>query len=136
MAAPTGPRTHPKQYVRPMPALWWTKRPSYFWFMLRELSSGFLAGYAVFLMYLLSRGKDLLALHNSLEALKSPLSIALHLVVLFFALLNTITTFNLTPKMLVIQKGEERTPDKTISTLHYLVWAIVSLVLFLVIFKA
>jgi fumarate reductase subunit C len=136
MAAPTGPRTHPKQYVRPVPTLWWTKRPSYLWFMLRELSSGFLAGYAVFLMVLLSITKDGVALQTTLEGLKSPLSIALHLVVLFFALLNTITTFNLTPKMLVSQKGEERVPDKTISTLHYLAWAVVSLILFLVIFRA
>lgn len=136
MATPTNTRPRPKQYVRPVPALWWTKRPSYVWFMLRELSSGFLAGYAVFLLVLLARTKDQVALHNSLEALKSPLSIALHAVVLFFALLNTITTFNLTPKMLVAQKGEERVPDRQISTLHYLAWAVVSLILFLVIFKA
>lgn len=136
MATPTNSRARPKEYVRPVPTLWWTKRPSYFWFMLRELSSGFLAGYAVYLLYLLSKAKDTVALHNSLEALKSPVSIALHLVVLFFALLNTITTFNLTPKMLVSQRGEERVPDKTISTMHYLAWAVISLILFFVILRA
>ncbi|MGH9783716.1 MAG: fumarate reductase subunit C, partial [Terriglobia bacterium] len=42
-----------KPYVRPISAGWWLKRSSYLLFMLRELSSVFVAGYVVLFLLMI-----------------------------------------------------------------------------------
>jgi fumarate reductase subunit C len=123
-----GTKAKVRQYVRSMPANWWLARKAYTLFMVRELSSASLAGYAVFLLVLLSRvrttGTEALA-----ATLTSPVSIVLHLVVLCFALFNTITTFNLAPRVLALRQGEDRVPDTAVAGAHYAAWVLVSIVL-------
>lgn len=122
----SAPRHKSKEYVRPVPATWWLKRPAYLKFMIREITGVFLAGYAVFLMVLMLRARDAAAFSAFLEDLKSPLSIALHLVVLFFAFFHSVTFFDLTPRVLRVYRGEERVPDALVAGAHYVAWAIVS----------
>ena len=124
-----------KEYIRPMPATWWLKRPAYLKFMVRELSSVFIAGYCVFLLVVLYRAKPAgaVSFRAFYESLSHPISIGLHLVALFFALFHTITFFNLTPRALVVRRGEERVPDLVIAGVHYAAWVLVS-VLVLVVF--
>src|SRR5438477_250404 len=43
-----------KEYVRPMPATWWLHNIYLKLFMIRELTSVFVAGYAVFLIILIT----------------------------------------------------------------------------------
>jgi succinate dehydrogenase subunit C len=125
-------KARPKEYIRPISPTWWLARPAYTWFMVRELTSAFIAGYAVFLLILMARARDPAAFSSLIEGLKSPLSIILHLIVLAFALYHTITFFNLAPRVLVVQRGEERVPDAMISGANYLAWVIVSVVLFII----
>ena len=50
----------PTTYRRPVSRLWWTKKPTYFLFMMRELSCVFVAWSAVFLgvlVYSIGRGQ-------------------------------------------------------------------------------
>src|ERR1051325_5416446 len=81
-----------KEYVRPVGANWWLLKRSYTLFMLRELTAVFVGGYAIFLVILLYRaGQGPEAFASFAEELKSPVSIALHLIALAMALYHTIT---------------------------------------------
>ena len=122
-----------KEHHRPVSPTWWLARPAYVKFMVRELTSAFIAGYAVFLLILMRNARDETAFQAMLESLKSPVSIVLHLVVLGFALFHSITFFNLTPRVLVFHRGEEQVPDSAIQGAHYALWAVVSIVLLFIV---
>jgi fumarate reductase subunit C len=119
-----------KELIRPMPIDWWLKNPAYFKYMLRDGASIFIAGYCVFLMVLMSRASgDAASFRAFYEKLASPLSMVLHLIVLAFACYHSITFFNLTPRVIVVFRGDEKVPDHLIAGAHYAAWLLVSLVL-------
>ena len=116
-------------YHRPVSNTWWLKRKTYILFMIRELTSVFVAGYCIFLLvlvYKLTQGAD--AYGDFMAALKSPISVALHLITLIFVLYHTITWFNLTPKILVLYRGEERIPQGLVAGMFYIGWVAVSVI--------
>lgn len=116
-------------YHRPVSNTWWLKQKSYFLFMIRELTSVFVAGYCIFLLvlvYKLTQGAD--AYGNFMASLKSPISVALHLITLVFVLYHTITWFNLTPKILVLYRGEDRIPQGLVAATFYAGWVVVSII--------
>lgn len=126
-----------KPYIRPMPALWWTKRPPYLLFMLRELSCLFVGGYAFWFLMLLKRHSEGPQAYASfLEGLRSPSAIVIHVVALAFALLHTITWFQATPRAMAIRRGEERVPDSMIILPNYVAWVVASAVLAWVVWQA
>ena len=117
-------------YHRPVSNTWWLKRKPYILFMIRELTSVFVAGYCIFLLvlvYKLTQGAE--AYDNLMAILKSPSSVALHLVTLSFVLYHTITWFNLTPKILVLYRGEERIPQGLVAGMFYAGWVVVSVII-------
>ena len=117
-------------YHRPVPNTWWLKRKPYVLFMIRELTSIFVAGYCIFLLvfvYKLTQGADIYG--NFIDVLKSPSSVALHLFTLVFVLYHTITWFNLTPKILVLYRGEERIPQGLVAGVFYAGWVVVSVII-------
>jgi fumarate reductase subunit C len=59
----------------------------------------------------------------------SPLSLVLHLIVLVFACYHSITFFNLTPRVIVLYRGDEKVPESIVAGAHYVAWLLVSLVL-------
>ena len=116
-------------YHRPVPNTWRLKRKPYVLFMTRELTSIFVAGYCIFLLvfvYKLTQGADIYG--NFIDVLKSPSSVALHLITLAFVLYHTITWFNLTPKILVLYKGEERISQGLVAGTFYAGWIVVSVI--------
>jgi fumarate reductase subunit C len=116
-----------KPYVRPISATWWLKRSSYLLFMLRELSSVFVAGYVVIFLVMIRRLSQGPAEYEAfLATLGSPLAILFHIVALAFALLHTITWFNLTPKAMAVWRGEERLPAAAMIVPNYVAWIVVS----------
>ena len=121
-------------YHRPVSNTWWLKRKPYILFMIRELTSVFVAGYCIFLLvlvYKLTQGAE--AYDNLMAILKSPSSVALHLVTLSFVLYHTITWFNLTPKILVLYKGEERISQGLVAGTFYAGWVVVSIIVTLLV---
>lgn len=117
-------------YRIPVPNTWWLKRTPYVLFMVRELTSIFVAGYCVFLLVMISklgRGPD--SYSSLITALESPTSVVLHLISLAFVLYHTITWFNLTPKILVLYRGEDRIPQSVVAGTFYAGWAVVSLII-------
>jgi fumarate reductase subunit C len=102
--------------------------------MIRELTSVFVAGYCIFLLvfvYKLTEGADAYA--NFIDALKYPSSVALHLITLVFVLYHTITWFNLTPKILVLYRGEDRIPQGLVAGIFYAGWLVVSIIVALLV---
>jgi len=105
--------------------------------MIRELTSVFVAGYCIFLLvlvYKLTQGADAYA--NFMAALKSPSSVVLHLITLVFVLYHTITWFNLTPKILVLYRGEDRIPQGLVAGIFYAGWVVVSIIVALLVLGA
>jgi len=117
-------------YNKPISNIWWIKRKPYILFIIRELTSIFVAGYCVFLLVLIFKlGEGPLAYKNFILTLKSPTSIVLHIISLIFVLYHTITWFNLTPKILVLYKGENRVPQGLIAAIFYIGWIVISIII-------
>jgi fumarate reductase subunit C len=115
-----------KEYVRPLPRTWWLRKGTWFLFMMRELSSVFVLGYAVFLMVLVARAGDAAVFQQFVQGLHSPWSIGFHLVVLAMVLFHAITWIGLTPTVLVLWRGEKRVNPRLIAAVNYIGWLAVS----------
>jgi len=123
-----------KPYTPPMPRDWWLKKSAFRLFMLRELSSVFVALFVVELLcFVAQAGKSQQDIQAFLDELNSPLYLGFHAVVLAFALLHSITWFNLTPKVMVIRLGEERVPDVLVAGSNYVACLVVSVILWLIV---
>jgi len=122
-----------KLYYPKMPATWWLTRRAYFLFMLRELSSVFIAIFlVVFLIeiYQLSRGPAAYAAF--VQRLASPGWIIFHVVALLFALYHSFTWFSLTSKVQVVRVGRRQVPPPLVTAANLAVWIVLSIVILLV----
>ncbi len=120
-------------YRRPVSTTWWwLARPRYMRYMAREVSCVFIAAYtAVLVVGLLRLSQGAAAWEAFLEALRTPVSVAFHLLALAFALYHTTTWFNVTPKAMPVQLGEAQLPGGVIIAAHYAGWALVSALILL-----
>lgn len=119
-----------KEYIRPIPPGWWLKKKSYTLFMIRELTAVFVAGYAIFLLTLIYRAMQGIEVFTTfVQGLKSPLSVVLHLLALLMAIYHSVTWFNLTPKVLVVRRGEDQVNPTLIAASHYVAWVLISVVI-------
>ena len=116
-----------KPYVRPISNAWWLKHPHYLRFMLREFSAVFIAAYVIIFLVMILRISQGQAAYEAFWAyLQSPLAILFHAVALAFALLHTISWFQLTPKAMAVWKGEERVPPAMLIIPNYVAWVVLS----------
>jgi fumarate reductase subunit C len=96
----------PTTYRQPISRLWWTKKGTYFLFVMRELSSVFVAWFAVFLMVMLiAIGRSEAAYQSFLNWAASPVVVIVNLVALAFLVLHTVTWFALTPQAMEVRIG-------------------------------
>ena len=131
MANPLHTPHHPRWHRTSMPIFWWVRRWIHARFILRELTSIFVAGYAlVYLLQLRALGVRPEAYARFLEMLRSPLSILLHGVALVFVLYHSITWFNLAPRALALRVGGKRVPDRVIAGMNFIAWIGISAALF------
>jgi fumarate reductase subunit C len=124
---PVSTAYHPRWYRQRVSTYWWLWRWPYLKFILRELSSVFVAYFVVFILLqlrALSHGPEAYATFQ--EWLKTPRVIALHGVSLLFVLLHTITWFNLAPRAMVVRLRGKRVPDLLIAGSNYVAWVVVS----------
>ncbi len=111
---------HPRWYRRRVSVWWWLQNRSYTGFVLRELTSVFVAFFAVVYLWqlrALAQGPEAYA--QFLARLKSPLFLALDTVAFLFVLFHAITWFNLTPKAMVVRLRGKRVPDWVILGSNY-----------------
>lgn len=125
-----------KLFYRKLPATWWLSKPSYFLFMLRELSSVFIAIFLVVYLvqlYQLTRGPEAYAAFA--QKLSSPGWIIFNLITFLFALYHSITWFYSSAIVLPLRLGEREMPRNLFVALNVGALAVVSLVV-LVLFLA
>jgi fumarate reductase subunit C len=116
-----------KPYVRPISNTWWLKKSEYRWYMLRELSSFFVGGYAVVMLVGLWRlGEGQAAYEGFLTALTSPLAIMFHVLALAFAVLHSATFFFAAPAALPLQIGEKKVSPGIVAGAHFAAWAVIT----------
>ena len=118
---------HPRWYRPRVSTYWWLKRRSDLKFILRELSSVFVAWFVIMLMLqirALTQGPE--AYQEFQEWLQTPMLIALNGITFFFVLFHAITWFNLAPKAMVVRLRGRRVPDLVITGSNYLAWFIAS----------
>ncbi len=117
----------PRLYHRRMPIFWWVHKWVHMRFILRELTSVFVAFYAIMLLLhvrALAAGPEAYA--SFLAWLASPVSLALHAVALVMVLFHSISWFNLAPKAMVIRVGARRLPGWVIAGLNFAAWGVFS----------
>ena len=115
-------RYHPR-----VPVLWWTRKLSYFLFVMRELSSLFVAWLVLYLLLFVravARGQE--AYVEFLDWAASPWLVVLNVVALAFLVLHTITWFSLTPQAMVLAVGGRRVPPAAIIGAQYAALGVVS----------
>ncbi len=120
----------PKLYRERMPIFWWVHKGVHVRFILRELTSVFVAGYVVVLLLLVravKQGPDAYAAF--LDGLRSPAALMLHGLAFVMLLYHSITWFNLAPKAMVVQVGEKRVPGAVIAGMNYAAWIVFSALL-------
>ncbi len=110
-----------------MSTYWWLQRWSYFAFILRELSSVFIAWFVVFLMLLVravSQGDA--AYQQFLGWSGRPLILLLNILSVLFIVFHAVTWFNLAPKAMVVHVRHRRVPGRLIAFSNYAAWALAS----------
>jgi fumarate reductase subunit C len=121
---------HPRWHRTRVSTYWWLQRGSYLVFILRELSSIFVAWFVVYLMLLVravSHGAS--RYQQFLDWSCRPTILLLNLVSFFFIVFHAVTWFNLAPKAMVVHAGGKRLPGSLIAASNYLAWAFTSIVL-------
>ena len=118
---------HPRWYRPRMPVFWWAGRRSYLVFVLRELTSVFVAWSVVFLLLLVHAvsqgGKQY---QQFLNLSSNPWMLTLNVVTLAFVVFHAITWFNLAPQAMVVQLRGKRVPRSWVAGTHFAGWALLS----------
>ena len=124
-SAPT--EYHPRWFRRRVSTYWWLERRSYLAFILRELSSVFVAWSVVYLLLLVravSRGES--RYEQFLAWSGSPVVLVINAVSLCFVALHAITWFNLAPQAMAVRVLGKRVPGTLITASNYVAWALAS----------
>ena len=118
---------HPRWYRTRVSTYWWLYKWYYLKFVLRELSSIFVAYFVVITLlqiHSLRRGPE--AYGRFEERMRNPLVFALNTISLLFVLFHAITWFNLAPRAMVVRLGGKRVPDTLIAGSNYVAWLVIS----------
>jgi fumarate reductase subunit C len=128
MNGPSGYTPYHPRWIRPrLSTYWWLTRGSYLVFILRELSSIFVAWSIVFFCLLVravNRGPA--GYQEFLDWSRGPIVVAVNLLSLCFIVFHAVTWFNLAPKAMVVHLGTAKVPGVLIAASNYVAWAIAS----------
>jgi fumarate reductase subunit C len=99
---------------------WWLQKPSYFLFILREMSCVFVAWFVVYLLMLIQAVNQGDASYQVFLAWSASSSIVLlNGVGLLFLLFHAYTFFDAAPQAMVVKVGPNRVPGSAILAGHY-----------------
>ena len=118
---------HPRWYRRRVSVWWWLQNRSYAGFVLRELTSVFVAFFTLICLWQLrALVHGPAAYEKFLARLGTPLFLVLDTVAFIFVLVHAVTWLNLTPKAMVVRLSGKRVPDAVILGLNYAAWIVLS----------
>jgi len=126
---------HPRWYRPRVSTWWWMGRWSYLKFILREISSVFVAWFILELLMLihaLSSRQGTFpqqAYGEFLIWLRNPVVVFLNLVSLFFVIFHAVTWFNLAAAAMVVRVKGKKIPGALIAGSNYAAWIVVSAIL-------
>jgi len=125
--SPSYTEFHPKWYRTRVSTYWWLWRWNYVRFILRELSSIFVASFvAITLMQIraLNLGPGPYAEFE--QWLRTPIVATWNAISFLFVVYHSVTWFNLTPRAMTVRVGGKRLPDFLVAGSNYVVWLLVS----------
>jgi len=125
--SPNYTQYHPQWYRPRISVYWWIGQWRYLRFILREISSVFVAIFVVMTILqlrALQHGADSYASFQ--EFLTSPAVLALNLICLAFVVFHAVTWFNLAPHALGLRIRGKPVPPFMISVPNYVAWLCVS----------
>jgi fumarate reductase subunit C len=118
---------HPR-WLRPhISTYWWLGKWPYVKFILRELSSVFVAWFVVFLLVMFSmvtRGEA--GYRAFIDLACKPVMLAINAVAFVFVVFHAVTWFNVAPQAIVAHVGKKRVPPILVAGGHYAAWVVVS----------
>jgi fumarate reductase subunit C len=118
-------------YRRPVSTWWWTRKRTYFVFVMRELSSLFVAWFVVFLLLLIRAVAEGEAAYvDFVDWAGSPWVVVLNVVAAAFLVLHTVTWFNLTPQAMALRVRGQTVPPAVVIASQYVGLAVVSAFVF------
>ena len=118
---------HPRWYRPRVSVYWWLGEWHYLKFILRELSSVFVAVVVVeTLMLIRAMHKGPEAYARFLQSMQNPIVLLLNVISFFFVLFHAITWFNLAPSAMPIRMGGKRVPAALVAAPSYAAWIVIS----------
>jgi fumarate reductase subunit C len=118
---------HPRWLRTRVSTYWWLRRRSYLAFIVRELSSVFVAWFVVYLLRLIRAvGQGPSAYEVFLNWSAQPAVLLLNILTLFVVVFHAITWFNLAPQAIVAHLRGQRLPGSLITAANYAAWAVTS----------
>ena len=123
-----------RAYRRTLSTWWWVRKPSYFMFVMRELSSIFVAWFVLYLLLLVAAvGRGDAAYQDFLDFAAHPIVVVVNVVALAFVVLHTVTWFSLTPKAMAARvRGRPVPPAAVIASQYVGLVAVSAFVVWLV----
>ena len=109
-----------------MSTYWWLERRSYLAFILRELSSIFVAWFVYSSCCWSTRSGAATRLPRVPGLGREPRLVVLNGITFAFVLFHAITWFNLAPKAMVVHLGGKRVPGALIAGANYAAWVVVT----------
>jgi len=118
---------HPQWLRSRVSTFWWLQRRAYVVFILRELSSVFVAWFVVYLLLLVRAVSQGAASYQQfLDWSGHPIVLLVNLVSWFFIVFHAITWFNLAPQAMVVHARGKRIPGLWIAASNYAAWVVAS----------
>ena len=109
--------------------LWWLEKPSYFAFILREMSCVFVAWFVIYLLLLVRAVSQGAAAYQQLLAWSATTPIVLLNIVSFlFLIFHAVTFFAAAPQAMVVKVGQNTVPGSLMLAGHYAGWVAASAV--------
>jgi fumarate reductase subunit C len=120
---------HPRWYRPRVSVYWWLGEWHYLKFILREISSVFVAVFVIETLLLINALRQgPAAYEHYLQCMRHPAIVVVNVVSLFFVVFHTITWFNLAPSAMAVRLGGKRVPDFLVAAPSYVAWVVVSAV--------
>jgi fumarate reductase subunit C len=110
---------------------WWLSKGSYLLFVLRELSSVFVAWFVVFLLLFVRavyQGED--QYRDFLAWAGNPVVVLVNVIAFLFLILHTVTWFSLTPQAVPARVRGRPVPAAAVVASQYVGWVAVSAFVF------
>ena len=122
---------HPRWLRQPMSTYWWLGKWPYVKFILRELSSVFIAWFVIYLLMLVRAVQHGDSAYESFRRFSAhPVVLSVNVIAFFFVMFHALTWFELAPKALVAHIGRKRVPPALVAASNYGGWLVVSALVF------